>query len=49
MKWELPEGVEITPELIDVENLAKEVIKGNFGNDQQRKDLLGENYDKIQQ
>lgn len=32
----------------DVEKLAKEVIRGNFGNGQQRKDLLGENYDKIQ-
>lgn len=96
MKWELPPGTEITPELItrleqfeqrisdlrkdddlekvrysneqwetwakeaidgssndlsdnDVDNLAKEVIRGNFGNGQQRKDLLGENYDKIQQ
>lgn len=32
----------------DVEKLAKEVIRGNFGNGQQRKDLLGENYDQIQ-
>lgn len=32
----------------DVENLAKEVIKGNFGNGKTRKDLLGENYDDIQ-
>lgn len=32
----------------DVENLAKEVIRGNFGNGQVRRDLLGENYGKIQ-
>ncbi len=32
----------------DIEELAKEVIKGNFGNGQERKDLLGENYDVIQ-
>lgn len=32
----------------DVNNLAKEVIKGNFGNGQQRKDLLGENYAEVQ-
>lgn len=32
----------------DVENLAKEVIRGNFGNGQQRKDLLGENYAEVQ-
>ena len=32
----------------DVENLAKEVIRGNFGNGQERKDLLGENYEEIQ-
>ena len=32
----------------DVEKLAKEVIRGNFGNGQARKDLLGENYEKIQ-
>ena len=32
----------------DVEELAKEVIRGNFGNGQERKDLLGENYEKIQ-
>ena len=32
----------------DVEKLAKEVIRGNFGNGQERKDLLGENYEKIQ-
>lgn len=32
----------------DVEKLAKEVISGNFGNGQERKDLLGENYEEIQ-
>lgn len=32
----------------DIENLAKEVIRGNFGNGQERKDLLGENYAEIQ-
>lgn len=32
----------------DIENLAKEVIRGNFGNGQQRMDLLGENYEEIQ-
>ena len=32
----------------DVEKLAKEVIRGNFGNGQERKDLLGENYEEIQ-
>ena len=32
----------------DIENLAKEVVRGNFGNGQVRKDLLGENYEKIQ-
>lgn len=32
----------------DIENLAKEVVRGNFGNGQIRKDLLGENYEKIQ-
>lgn len=32
----------------DVEKLAKEVIIGNFGNGQVRKDLLGDNYSKIQ-
>ena len=32
----------------DVENLAKEVIRGNFGNGQERKNLLGENYEEIQ-
>lgn len=32
----------------DIENLAMEVIRGNFGNGQERKDLLGENYVEIQ-
>lgn len=32
----------------DVENLAREVIRGNFGNGQTRKDLLGENYAAVQ-
>lgn len=32
----------------DVGKLAKEVIRGNFGNGQERKDLLGENYEEIQ-
>lgn len=32
----------------DIEKLAKEVIRGNFGNGQVRKDLLGENYSEIQ-
>lgn len=32
----------------DVENLANEVIRGNFGNGQTRKDLLGENYAEVQ-
>ncbi len=32
----------------DVENLAREVIRGNFGVGQVRKDLLGENYRRIQ-
>lgn len=32
----------------DVENLEKEVIRGNFGNGQERKDLLGGNYEEIQ-
>lgn len=32
----------------DVDNLSDEVIRGNFGNDQTRKDLLGENYQQIQ-
>lgn len=32
----------------DIERLAQEVIRGNFGNGQERKDLLGENYREIQ-
>lgn len=32
----------------DIENLANEVIKGNFGNGQERKDLLGEYYEAVQ-
>lgn len=32
----------------DIEKLAQEVIRGNFGNGQERKDLLGENYQEIQ-
>lgn len=32
----------------DIENLAREVIRGNFGNGQTRRDLLGENYREIQ-
>lgn len=32
----------------DIESLAREVIRGNFGNGQTRKDLLGENYQLIQ-
>lgn len=32
----------------DVEKLANEVIRGNFGNGQQRKDLLGDNYSEVQ-
>lgn len=32
----------------DIENLAKEVIRGQYGNGQIRKDLLGENYAEIQ-
>ena len=95
MKWELPAGTKITPEMIsrledwnkevesrrnagdlntdnwvedvtnaingggkssgggklsskDIENLAKEVISGNFGNGKVRKDLLGEDYVDVQ-
>lgn len=32
----------------DIENLAREVIRGNFGNGQIRKDLLAGNYEAIQ-
>lgn len=28
--------------------MTKEVIRGNFGNGKERKDLLGENYEEIQ-
>lgn len=40
------ENVELSP--TDIENLAREVIRGNFGNGQIRKDLLAGNYDAIQ-
>lgn len=40
------EKVELTKN--DVENLAKEAIRGNFGNGQTRKDLLGNNYSEVQ-
>lgn len=43
---EPPEVDELTEN--DVETLANEVIRGNFGNGQIRKDLLGENYQKVQ-
>lgn len=32
----------------DVENLAREVIRGNFGNGDVRRELLGENYAEVQ-
>lgn len=32
----------------DIESLAKEVIRGNFGNGQIRKDLLGDLYQEVQ-
>lgn len=32
----------------DIDNLANEVIRGKYGNGQQRKDLLGENYTEVQ-
>lgn len=32
----------------DIEKLANEVIRGNFGNGQVRKDLLGANYQEVQ-
>ena len=91
MKWVLPKGTKITPELIqrleafdktmedkrnngqnytskdwermakeaidggssaegekDIEGLAKEVIRGNFGNGAQRKELLGNAYQEVQ-
>ena len=37
---------DLTPE--NIEKLAKEVIRGGFGNGQERKDLLGEHYATIQ-
>lgn len=40
------ESIELTSN--DIENLAKEVIRGNFGNGQVRKDLLGDNYAEVQ-
>lgn len=40
------EKIELTEN--DVENLAKEVIRGQYGNGQIRKDLLGENYAEVQ-
>lgn len=32
----------------DIEALANEVIRGNFGNGQTRKELLGDNYQQVQ-
>lgn len=32
----------------DIESLAKEIIRGNFGNGLERKNLLGENYEEVQ-
>lgn len=32
----------------DIEKLANEAIRGNFGNGQTRKDLLGDNYQEVQ-
>lgn len=32
----------------DITKLANEVIRGNFGNGQTRKDLLGDNYQEVQ-
>lgn len=34
---------------VDIENLAQRVIKGEFGNGEERKVLLGGNYEKVQQ
>lgn len=42
-----PEG-DYTLEKSDIEKLANEVIRGNFGNGQTRKDLLGDNYQEVQ-
>lgn len=33
----------------DIEALAREVIRGNFGNGKQRTELLGDAYEKVQQ
>lgn len=41
-------GSKTTLSSSDIESLAREVIRGNFGNGQDRKDLLGENYQEIQ-
>lgn len=41
------ETIELTDN--DVENLAREVLRGNFGDGQTRKDLLGDNWDRIQE
>lgn len=43
---EKKEKIDLTSD--DVKKLAQEVIRGNFGNGQDRKDLLGENYQEIQ-
>lgn len=40
------EKVELTEN--DIEKLANEVIKGNFGNGKTRKELLGTDYQKVQ-
>lgn len=85
MKWELPKGTKLTPEMTkrlenfnqdgklkgdnwkkgateaitgkkndgklsekDIDNLSNEVIRGNFKNGQQRKELLGAYYQQIQ-
>lgn len=48
-----PEDVEEGPDIEtlssdDIEKLANEVIRGNFGNGQTRNELLGANYQEIQ-
>lgn len=82
MKWELPNGQKISPEMIkrleglgaaksndefinnatnaisggsngklsekDIDNLSNEVIRGNFKNGNERKALLGEHYQQVQ-
>ena len=40
---------EETQEDVDIENLAHRVIKGEFGAGDERKELLGSNYEKVQQ